>query len=59
MLPFISSGPAAVLGSRSSPPLLGGGGGVGGDPPCMGKHEVGTYIYSRLYTVHGALGTLL
>ncbi len=46
---IVSTGPAAVAGGRSSPPLLAGGG--EGDPPlCIGKQEVGTYIYSLLYT---------
>ncbi len=31
----------------------------GGIPLCIGKKEVGTYIYSRPYSVQGALGGLL
>jgi hypothetical protein len=49
----IRTGPAAVPGGRSSPR------GGGGTPLCIGKQEVGTYIYSHPYTVHGALGRLL
>ncbi len=52
-----STGPAAELSGRSSPPLLAGGG--WGPPLCIGIQEVGTYIYSRAYTAHGALGRLI
>jgi hypothetical protein len=52
---LISCGPAAVSGGQSSPPLYAGG----GDPLCIGKQEVGTYIYSCPYTVHEALCTFL
>jgi hypothetical protein len=30
----------------------------GGPPLCIGKQEVGTYIYSLLYTYTGLLGRL-
>jgi hypothetical protein len=50
--------PPAGGGGRP-PPRPGGGGGGGGSPLCIGKQEVGTYIYSRSCTVHGALGRLL
>jgi hypothetical protein len=47
-------------GSRAERPIpssaLRGGGGT---PLCIGKREVGTYIYSRTYTVHGTLGDFL
>jgi hypothetical protein len=53
-----SSGLAAVSSGRSSPPLLAGG--EEGDPPlCIGRQEVGTYIYSLLYTYTGLLDGLL
>jgi hypothetical protein len=42
----------------SSSALRGGGGGWG-PPLCIGKREVGTYIYSRTNTTHGPLGDFL
>ncbi len=44
--------------SRAADPLLRSSRGVGGwgPPLCIGKLEVGTYIYSRTYTAHGTLG---
>jgi hypothetical protein len=53
---LISSGTAAISGSRISlrAPLRGGG-----DPRYIGKQEVGTYIYSLLYTHTGLLGLSL
>ncbi len=57
--PSFSTGPAAVPGGRSSPPLLAGGVGEGDPPLCIGKQEVGTYIYSLLDTHTGLLGRLL
>jgi hypothetical protein len=44
--------------SRAADPLLCSLRG-GGPHLCIGKQEVGTYIYSRTYTAHGALGALL
>jgi hypothetical protein len=43
-------------GSHLGRPVLSSAprGGGGGPPLCIYKQEVGTYIYSRLYTVHGA-----
>ncbi len=55
---FSSTGPAAEPSGRSSPPLLAGGGGGWGPPLSIGKQEVGTYIYSLLYTHTGLLGRL-
>ncbi len=54
----VSTGPAAEPSGRflSSAPRGGGG---WGPPLCIGKQEVGAYIYSRTYTAHGALGVLL
>jgi hypothetical protein len=49
-----STGPAAVSGRQSSPPLLAGG--RGKPPLCIGKQEVGTYLYSLLHTMHRAPG---
>jgi hypothetical protein len=49
------TGPTAVSGSRISlraPRRRGGG----GPPLYIGKQEVGTYIYSLLYTYTGLLG---
>jgi hypothetical protein len=54
--------PASVLArqlSRAANPLLRSSRGGGGTPLCIGNQEVGTYIYSHTYTMHGALGTLL
>jgi hypothetical protein len=48
-----------LAGSRLGWPILSSAprrGGEGDPPLCIGKQEVGTYIYSRTYTVHGALG---
>jgi hypothetical protein len=47
--------------SRAADSLLRSLRGGDGDPPCVciGIQEVETYIYSRTYTAHGALGTLL
>ncbi len=46
--------------SRAADPLLRSSRGGEGDPPlCIGKQEVGTYIYSLLYTHTGFLGRLL
>ncbi len=53
----VSTGPAAVSGSRIS--LRAPGRRGGGNPLCIGKQEVGTYIYSLLYTHTGILGRLL
>ncbi len=49
-------------GSRAKRPILSStprGGGEGDPPMCIGKQEVGTYIYSLLYTHTGLLGRLL
>ncbi len=54
---MLSTGPAAEPSGRFPPPLPRGGG--DGDPPlCIGKQEVGAYIYSLLYTETGLLGRL-
>ncbi len=54
---IISTGPTAVSGSRIS--LRSALRGMGGGPPmCIGKQEVGTYIYSLLYTHTGLLRRL-
>jgi hypothetical protein len=48
--------------SRAERPILSSaprGGGGWGPPLSIGTQEVETYIYSRTYTAHGALGTLL
>ncbi len=46
--------------SRAADSLLRSSRGGGWGPPlCIGIQEVGTYIYSRTYTAHGALGVLL
>jgi hypothetical protein len=52
-----STGPAAEPSGRflSSAPRGGGG---WGPPLCIGKQEVGAYIYSLLYTYTGLLGRL-
>ncbi len=52
----LSTGPAAEPSGRSSLPLSAGGMGT---PPCIGKREVGTYIYSRTYTAYGTLGDFI
>ncbi len=52
---FFQYGP----GSRAERPILPSAlreGGGWGPPLCIGKREVGTYIYSRTYTAHGTLG---
>jgi hypothetical protein len=48
-------------GSRAEQPILSSAprGGGWGPPLCIGIQKVGTYIYSRTYTTHGALGRLL
>jgi hypothetical protein len=49
-------------GSRAERPiplLRSARGGGWGPPLSIGIQEVGTYIYSRTYTAHGALGRLL
>ncbi len=46
--------------SRAADSLLRSSRGGGRGPPlCIGKQEVGTYIYSLLYTYTGLLGRLL
>ncbi len=43
--------------SRAADLLLRSSQGKGGGPPlCIGKQEVGTYIYSCTYIAYGALG---
>jgi hypothetical protein len=55
-LPVLARQPSRA--ADSSPPLLAGGGGWG-PPLCIGKQEVGAYIYRLLYTYTGLLGRLL
>jgi hypothetical protein len=45
--------------SRAADSLLPSSRGGGGPPLCIGQQEVGTYIYSLLYTDTGLLGRLL
>jgi hypothetical protein len=53
-----STGLEAVSGSHISLRALRRWWG-GGPPLCIGQYEVGTYIYSLLYTYTGLLGRLL